>query len=153
MLKVHCIPQKILYENIDNDYKVLSCKYIDSSEEMELSEYNSFTLSGENLGSLILNQKAHLVIQKVENSKYPNSYLMLMYDGIAITDNIHVESKYELEILCRFMEPSQAKNINKSYPNFIEKILNNQISDIDYKKIYNVGEKRLNSYIEKIKKD
>lgn len=97
MLKVHCIPQKILYENIDNDYKVLSCKYIDSSEEMELSEYNSFTLSGENLGSLILNQKAHLVIQKVENSKYPNSYLMLMYDGIAITDNIHVESKYELE--------------------------------------------------------
>jgi RecD/TraA family predicted helicase len=153
MLKVYCIPQKILYENIDNDYKVLSCKYIDSSEEMELSEYNSFTLSGENLGSLILNQKAHLVIQKVENSKYPNSYLMLMYDGIAITDNIHVESKYELEILCRFMEPSQAKNINKSYPNFIEKILNNQISDIDYKKIYNVGEKRLNSYIEKIKKD
>ena len=48
MLKVHCIPQKILYENTSDDYKVLSCKYIDSSEEMELSKYNSFTLSGEN---------------------------------------------------------------------------------------------------------
>ena len=78
MLKVHCIPQKILYENTSDDYKVLSCKYIDSSEEMKLSKYNSFTLSGENLGSLILNQEAHLIIQKAENSKYPNSYLMLM---------------------------------------------------------------------------
>ena len=98
MLKVHCIPQKILYENTSDDYKVLSCKYIDSSEEMELSKYNSFTLSGENLGSLILNQEAHLIIQKAENSKYPNSYLMLMYDGIDTTSGIHVESKYELEI-------------------------------------------------------
>ena len=97
MLKVHCIPQKILYENTSDDYKVLSCKYIDSSEEMELSKYNSFTLSGENLGSLILNQEAHLIIQKAENSKYPNSYLMLMYDGIDTTSGIHVESKYELE--------------------------------------------------------
>lgn len=153
MLKVHCIPQKILYENTSDDYKVLSCKYIDSSEEMELSKYNSFTLSGENLGSLILNQEAHLIIQKAENSKYPNSYLMLMYDGIDTTSGIHVESKYELEILCRLMELSQAKNINKAYPNFVEKVLNDQIDDINYKKIYNVGEKRLNSYIEKIKKD
>ena len=48
MLKVHCIPQKILYENTSDDYKVLSCKYIDSSEEMELSKYNSFTLSYNN---------------------------------------------------------------------------------------------------------
>ena len=144
MLKVHCIPQKILYENMSDDYKVLSCKYIDSSEEMELSKYNSFTLSGENLGSLILNQEAHLIIQKAENSKYPNSYLMLMYDGIDTTSGIHVESKYELEILCRLMELSQAKNINKAYPNFVEKVLNDQIDDINYKKIYNVGEKRLN---------
>lgn len=80
---------------------------------------------------------------------------MIGYEGVDIGEQgeIQVEPKYEYEILCRLMEPSQAKNVNEAYPNFVSLVLNNKQDTINFKNIKNVGQKRLDLYISKVQAD
>lgn len=79
---------------------------------------------------------------------------MLTYEGVDFGDGeIKVDPRYELEILSRLMEDSQAKRVNEAYPNFVSLVLNDKQDTIDYRKIENVGQKRLDLYISKVQAD
>lgn len=153
-LELCCIPTKQLFYDSVSGYKVLSCKPKGYYKDLQLNKYNNFTLSGNNLENLEIGEEANLSIELDTKSKYPCSYVLIGYVGMEVkADKIVVNPQYELEILSRYMEKRQAVNVNKAYPNFVEMVLNNQEDVIDYHKIKNVANKRLTSYVEKLKKD
>lgn len=153
-LELCCIPTKQLFYDSISGYKVLSCKPKGYYKDLQLNKYNNFTLSGNNLENLEIGEDTNLSIELDTKSKYPCSYVLIGYVGMEVkADKIVVNPQYELEILSRYMEKRQAVNVNKAYPNFVELVLNNQEDEIDYHKIKNVANKRLTSYVEKLKKD
>ena len=151
---VSCFPTKELYRDFITNFRVISCIPTKETKELKLNRYGNFTLSGTNLNSLQLNQEANLVVIEDNKSKYEASYILLSYSGLEFEgQEIKVEPKYELEILTRLMEASQAKNVNEAYPNFVSLVLNNKQDTIDFHKIHNVGQKRLDLYISKVQAD
>ena len=120
-----------------------------------MNKYGNFSISGSNLDNIQLNQEANLVLTEDDKSKYPASYIMVSYEGVELDEKgeILVDPRYELEILNRLMETSQAKNVNEAYPNFVSLVLNNKQDTIDFKNIINVGQKRLDLYISKVQSD
>ena len=64
---------------------------------------------------------------------------------------IVVDPRYSKEILSRLMEPIQAERCLEAYPDFINMILNGHEDEIDPKTIFNVGKKRLEGYVQKVK--
>ena len=154
-IKVKCIPTKELFRDFISHHRILSCSPLQYYPELKLNNYCNFTISGSNLDNLQLNQEANIVIKPDTKSKYEASYVMIGYEGVDISDQgeIQVEPKYEYEILCRLMEPNQAKNVNEAYPNFVSLVLNNKQDVISFKNIKNVGQKRLDLYISKVQAD
>lgn len=154
-IKIKCIPTKELFRDFISHHRILSCSPLQYYPELKLNNYCNFTISGSNLDNLQLNQEANIVIEPDTKSKYEASYVMIGYEGVDIGEQgeIQVEPKYEYEILCRLMEPSQAKNVNEAYPNFVSLVLNNKQDTISFKNIKNVGQKRLDLYISKVQAD
>lgn len=154
-IKIKCIPTKELFRDFISHHRILSCSPLQYYPELKLNNYCNFTISGSNLDNLQLNQEANIVIEPDNKSKYEASYVMIGYEGVDISEQgeIQVEPKYEYEILCRLMEPSQAKNVNEAYPNFVSLVLNNKQDTISFKNIKNVGQKRLDLYISKVQAD
>ena len=151
---VSCFPTKELYRDFITNFRVISCIPTKETKELKLNRYGNFTLSGTNLNSLQLNQEANLVIIEDNKSKYEASYILLSYSGLEFEGKeIRVEPKYELEILSRLMEENQARNVNDAYPNFVSLVLNNKQDTIDFHKIHNVAQKRLDLYISKVQAD
>ena len=154
-IKIKCIPTKELFRDFISHHRILSCSPLQYYPELKLNNYCNFTISGSNLDNLQLNQEANIVIEPDMKSKYEASYVMIGYEGVDISEQgeIQVEPKYEYEILCRLMEPNQAKNVNEAYPNFVSLVLNNKQDVISFKNIKNVGQKRLDLYISKVQAD
>lgn len=151
---VSCFPTKELYRDFITNFRVISCIPTKKTKELKLNRYGNFTLSGTNLNSLQLNQEANLVVIEDNKSKYEASYILLSYSGLEFEGKeIRVEPKYELEILSRLMTEDQAKKVNEAYPNFVSLVLNNQQDTIDFHKIKNVAQKRLDLYIAKVQAD
>lgn len=153
-IKVKCIPTKELFRDFITHHRIVSCISIDNNPEIQLNKYGNFTISGSNLDNIQLNQEANIIITPDNKSKYEASYIMLAYEGVDFgEEGIIVDPRYELEILSRLMEVSQAKNVNDAYPNFVSLVLNNKQDTIDFHKIKNVGQKRLDLYISKVQAD
>lgn len=154
LIKVKCIPTKELFRDFILHHRIISCIPIDNNPEIQLNKYGNFTISGSNLDNIQLNQEANIVITPDNKSKYEASYIMLAYEGVDFgEEGIIVDPRYELEILSRLMEDSQAKRVNEAYPNFVSLVLNDKQNTIDYRKIENVGQKRLELYISKVQAD
>ena len=153
-IKVKCIPTKELFRDFITHHRIVSCIPIDNNPDLKLNKYGNFTISGSNLDNIQLNQEANIIIVPDNKSKYDASYIMLTYEGVDFGDGeIKVDPRYELEILSRLMEDSQAKRVNEAYPNFVSLVLNDKQDTIDYRKIENVGQKRLDLYISKVQAD
>ena len=154
-IKCSCLPKKELFRDFETHYRIISCVPLDYYPELELNKHGNFSISGSNLDNIQLNQEANLVLTEDNKSKYPASYVMVSYEGVELDEKgeILVDQRYELEILNRLMEASQAKNVNEAYPNFVSLVLNNKQDTIDFKNIKNVGQKRLDLYISKVQSD
>lgn len=149
---VTCRITKQLYNDPVSGFKILSCKPKNKPKGLVLSQYGTFTINGNNLSGLSINQEVELNIVSSYSPKYPASYRVVGLGGIKPDgEKIDVDPKQEINILSGFMTVSQAKNVNKAYPNFVSMILNGQEDKIDYKKIHGVGKKYLASYIQKVK--
>lgn len=149
---VTCRITKQLYNDPVSGFKILSCKPKNKPNGLVLSQYGTFTINGNNLSGLSINQEVDLDIVSSFSSKYPESYRVVGLGGIKPDgEKIDVDPKKEINILSGFMTVSQAKNVNEAYPNFVSMILNGQENNIDYKKIHGVGKKYLKSYIQKVK--
>lgn len=149
---VTCRITKQLYNDPVSGFKILSCKPRNKPKNLVLSQYGTFTINGNNLSGLSINQEVELDIVSSYSPKYPASYRVVGLGGIKPDgEKIDVDPKQELNILSGFMTVSQAKNVNEAYPNFVSMVLNGQEGEIDYKKIHGVGKKYLTSYIQKVK--
>ena len=155
LINVKCVPIRETYFNESSGFRVLACSLIESDKPVELNKiYNNFSISGCNIPYLRLGEPTSLVIAPKKNSKYEASYDFISYGGIELTQNrITVKRENEFEILNRLMTSGQANNVLAAYPDFVELVLNDEIDQIDYNKIYGVGEKYLAKYIRKIKED
>lgn len=149
---VTCRITKQLYNDHVSGFKILSCKPKNKPKGLVLSQYGTFTINGNNLSGLSVNQEVELDIVSSYSPKYPESYRVVSLGGIKPNGKkIDVNPKQELNILSGFMAVNQAKNVNEAYPNFVSMVLNGQEDKIDYKKIHGVGKKYLTLYIQKIK--
>lgn len=149
---VTCCITKQLYNDPVSGFKILSCKPKNKPKGLVLSQYGTFTINGNNLSGLSINQEVELDIISSFSPKYPESYHVVGLGGIKPDgEKIDVDPNQEINILSGFMTVSQAKNVNEAYPNFVSMILNGQEDKIDYKKIHGVGKKYLASYIQKVK--
>lgn len=149
---VNCRITKQLYNDPVSGFKILSCKPKNKPNGLILSQYGTFTINGNNLSGLSINQEVELDIVSSYSSKYPESYRVVGLGGIKPDgEKIDVNPNQEINILSGFMTSEQAKNVNKAYPSFVAMILNGQEDKIDYKQIYGVGKKYLASYIQKVK--
>lgn len=149
---VTCRITKQLYNDPVSGFKILSCKPKNKPKGLVLSQYGTFTINGNNLSGLSINQEVELDIVSSYSPKYPESHRVVGLGGIKPNgEKIYVDPKQEINILSGFMTVSQAKNVNEAYPNFVSMVLNGQEDKIDYKKIHGVGKKYLTLYIQKIK--
>ena len=153
-MTVNCMPTKQLFLNSVTGYRILACCLVDPNPEVELNDYGNFTMSGNNLTSYKLNQPILIEIMPKENAKRKGEYVCMGYGGIEIrhdTETIALDPKQEQAILLQFMSKGQTNNVLEAYPHFVEMILNNRENEFDVKKIFNVGNVRINEYIDKVK--
>ena len=149
---VTCRITKQLYDDPVSGFKILSCKPKNKPKDLVLSQYGTFTINGNNLSGLSVNQEVELDIVSSYSPKYPESYRVVSLGSIKPNgEKIDVDPNKEINILSGFMTVNQAKNVNEAYPNFVSMILNGQEDKIDYKKIHGVGPKYLKDYILKVK--
>ena len=150
---VTCRITKQLYHDPVSGFKILSCKPTkNKSRELALNQYGIFTINGNNLSGLSINQEVELDIVSSYSPKYPASYRVVGLGGIKPDgEKIDVDPRQEINILSGFMTVNQAKNVNEAYPNFVSMVLNGQEGELDYKKIHGVGPKYLKDYISKVK--
>lgn len=154
-LVVTCIPNRQVFWNWRNEYRVVSCMPIgEIPENIELNKYGNFTISGNNITNLALNEEITITIKPDTNSHYEASYNLVGVAGMNVNDNkITIQPSQEYTILSRLMTKGQAKNVNTAYPNFIQLIMDGKVEEIDYKKIRNVGAIYLEKYIEKLSEE
>lgn len=154
MFEVDCIPVREVFYNPENGYRVVSC-YPDADKfypELDLTAYGNFTINGCNLDDIKLDTPYSFQLEP-SVGKYKASYALVGLVGInMVNGKIEVNPEYELKLLRGFMTPSQAKRVNKAYPNFIQLVLNDKADEIDVKQIENVGKIRFHDYQMKIKK-
>lgn len=149
---VTCRITKQLYNDPVSGFKILSCKPKNKPKGLVLSQYGTFTINGNNLSGLSVNQEVELDIVSSYSPKYPESYRVVSLGGIKPNgEKIDVDPNKEINILSGFMTVNQAKNVNEAYPNFVSMVLNGKEGELDYKKIHGVGPKYLKDYILKVK--
>ena len=150
---VNCIPTRQLYNDYLTGFRILACICKGKPpDNLHLNDYGNFTISGSNLSSLTIGQEIQLDIREDLRNKREGSYKLVGLGGIKTEgEEIKVDPNQEYNILCGFMSPGQAQNVNKAYPNFIYLVLNGRENEINHKNIYNVGEYYLELYIDKVK--
>lgn len=149
---VTCRITKQLYNDPVSGFKILSCKPKNKPKGLVLSQYGTFTINGNNLSGLSINQEVELDIVSSYSPKYPESYRVVGLGAFKPNgEKIDVDPRQEINILSGFMTVNQAKNVNEAYPNFVSMVLNGQEGELDYKKIHGVGPKYLKDYISKVK--
>lgn len=149
---VTCVPFRQVFWNWQSEFRVVSCEPVgEIPEDMELNSYGNFTIGGNNIADLALNEEITVTIKPDTSSRYEASYNLVGTAGMVVNDNkIDIEPSQEYSILCRFMTKGQAKNVNTAYPNFIQLVMDGKDTEIDYNKIKNVGAVYLSKYIEKL---
>lgn len=133
--------------NSDN-YKIYAC-YVDSKKypEIKLNKYSNVTISGD-CGDLLLN-----VLYDIEAEEKQGKY-GFEYKITYIKQQKPMSKNGLLDFLlaCN-LTYQQAQEVVDEYPNIIDLVMSNEVDKIDTKKLYNIGEYRLNVIINKIKQN
>lgn len=133
-----------------NNYQILRCTLVEPNEHIKLNSYNNFILIDEE-GELAEQHDYTLIVSEEKHPKYGVQYKKQIIIWFVNLDNISSEENYRL--LLEIMNEQQAKYIHKIYPNFVSLIIHDQTDQIDINKIYNVGQKRFDSYCKKIRQN
>lgn len=153
-IEVRCKPYKELYFDATTGYRVIACVPVGSPPaDLELNKYGNFSVSGNGLNLLKEGVPINLSLTEAK-SKYPASYSFAGLPDLSMqTDKIHVNRDGTMSILCSFATKTQAQHVMDVYPNFVDMVLNGEENQLNYKKIYNVGKKRLEEYIYKVREN
>lgn len=140
---------KIIKQNYANgDYRIFSISPIaETNPQMKLSEYFTCSIKGE-LSYLSVDKEYTMELKEISsNEKWGGTYEVISVPSLSALDLDTLTLEQSEEILSEITTTTQADYILKAYPDFIRKVLTEGKESIDVKKIYNVGEYRLNAYI------
>lgn len=151
MQTVKLTPMRMIFNNPESNYSIISCRTKDESIERH-PQYGTISLKGTGIADLKMGQSIDCIIEPCEDDKYKYSYKFIGFAGFVAKDGkFSLTEKAELQTLRSLMTNGQAESCHVAYPHFVSMVLNGEVDKLDYKKIRGVGKVLLPRYIEKIK--
>ena len=145
-VKFECTPQKCIFSS--ENYKIYACD-VDTNkyQDIKRNNYYNVTISGD-CGELNLGM-AYDVEADENQGKYGYEYKIkyIKQQRPMTTDGLR-----QFLLACD-LSYQQTDEIIREYPDIIDIVMNNRVSEIDVKKLYNIGEYRLNVIVDKIQKN
>lgn len=151
MQTVKLTPMRMIFNNPESNYSIISCRTKDESIERH-PQYGTISLKGTGIADLKMGQSIDCIIEPCEDDKYKYSYKFIGFAGFVAKDGkFNLTEKAELQTLRSLMTNGQAESCHAAYPHFVSMVLNGEEAKLDYKKIRGVGKILLPRYIAKIK--
>lgn len=151
MQTVKLIPMRMIFNNPESNFSIISCRTKDDSIERH-PQYGTISLKGTGIADLKMGQSIDCIIKPCEDDKYKYSYKFIGFAGfVAKNGKFNLTEKAELQTLRNLMTNGQAESCHVAYPHFVSMVLNGEEAKLDYKKIRGVGKVLLPRYIDKIK--
>ena len=126
------------------DYKIYAVN-INKNEypELKLSRYGNVSIIGE-LSELVLGVEYEITAEEQIN-KYGTSYKV-----INLRRDVPTTAEETYIFLSEILTENQAKTLIENYPTIIQKIRNNDLSDVDFSKLKGIGQKTFEKIKDKI---
>ena len=151
MQTVKLTPMRMIFNNPESNFSILSCRTKDESIEAH-PQYGTISLKGTGIADLKMGQSIDCIIEPCVDDKYKYSYKFIGFAGFVAKDGkFNLTEKAELQTLRSLMTNGQAESCHAAYPHFVSMVLNGEADKLDYKKIRGVGKVLLPRYIDKIK--
>ena len=151
MQTVKLIPMRMIFNNPESNFSIISCRTKDESIETN-PKYGTISLKGTGITDLKMGQSIDCIIEPCVDDKYKYSYKFIGFAGFVAKDGkFNLTEKAELQTLRSLMTNGQAESCHAAYPHFVSMVLNGESDKLDYKKIRGVGKVLLPRYIDKIK--
>ena len=151
MQTVKLTPMRMIFNNPESNFSIISCSTKDESIETN-PKYGTISLKGTGISDLKMGQSIDCIIEPCKDDKYKYSYKFIGFAGFVAKDGkFNLTEKAELQTLRNLMTNGQAESCHAAYPHFVSMVLNGEEAKLDYKKIKGVGKVLLPRYIAKIK--
>lgn len=151
MQTVKLTPMRMIFNNPESNFSIISCSTKDESIETN-PKYGTISLKGTGIVDLKMEQSIDCIIEPCVDDKYKYSYKFIGFAGFVAKDGkFNLTEKAELQTLRSLMTNGQAESCHAAYPHFVSMVLNGEADKLDYKKIHGVGKVLLPRYIDKIK--
>ena len=151
MQTVKLTPMRMIFNNPESNYSIISCRTKDETIETN-PKYGTISLKGTGIADLKMGQSIDCIIEPCVDDKYKYSYKFIGFAGFVAKDGkFNLTEKAELQTLRSLMTNGQAESCHAAYPHFVSMVLNGEADKLDYKKIRGVGKVLLPRYIDKIK--
>nr|DAT91783.1 MAG TPA: ATP dependent DNA helicase [Caudoviricetes sp.] len=151
MQTVKLTPMRMIFNNPESNFSIISCRTKDESIETH-PQYGTISLKGPGIVDLKMGQSIDCIIEPCVDDKYKYSYKFIGFAGFVAKDGkFNLTEKAELQTLRSLMTNGQAESCHAAYPHFVSMVLNGEADKLDYKKIRGVGKVLLPRYIDKIK--
>ena len=151
MQTVKLTPMRMIFNNPESNFSIISCHTKDESIETH-PQYDTISLKGTGIADLKMGQSIDCIIEPCVDDKYKYSYKFIGFAGFVAKDGkFNLTEKAELQTLRSLMTNGQAEACHDAYPHFVSMVLNGEADKLDYKKIRGVGKVLLPRYIDKIK--
>lgn len=117
-------------------------------EGLKKNKYNNFSILG-NIHSLGLGIEYQVKAEEqLSKTGYGYQYKILSIKRDRPTNEVTTKM-----FLSEILTPDQVITIMESYPDIIDRVINNRVDDIDISKLYNIGQYRLNVIRRKIEEN
>ena len=151
MQTVKLTPMRMIFNNPESNYSIISCRTKDESIETH-PKYSTISLKGTGIADLKMGQSIDCIVEPCVDDKYKYSYKFIGFAGFVAKDGkFNLTEKAELQTLRSLMTNGQAESCHAAYPHFVSMVLNGEADKLDHKKIRGVGKVLLPRYIDKIK--
>lgn len=151
MQTVKLTPMRMIFNNPESNFSIISCRTKDESIECH-PKYGTISLKGTGIADLKMGQSIDCIVEPCVDDKYKYSYKFIGFAGFVAKDGkFNLTEKVELQTLRSLMTNGQAESCHTAYPHFVSMVLNGEADKLDYRKIRGVGKVLLPRYIEKIK--
>lgn len=142
-----CVPVMLVHNT--EKFKIYGAEWDESKfPDLKRNKYGNISLLG-NIHELAIGIPYHV---KAEKEKSKNGY-GYQYKVIHIQRDRPTNENTTRMFLSEILTPDQVKTIMESYPDIIDRVINNRIDDIDLSKLYNIGQYRFNVIKRKIEEN
>lgn len=134
IVKFKCIPYRCTFDN-KKDFKIYACDDIYSKEyKIKKNSYGNYTISG-NLHDLGIGIEYEVEAIEKYNPTYKYSY-----EIVSINRDIPTDEHSTRLFLNEILTSSQADVLMKVYPDIVDRVIKNKLSDIDLSKTKGIKE-------------